>query len=149
MLILTSIVAACALLIGVLLLVHIFGDNSADSENALENKAFTFDPQIGNESVALYNSSSIDTPYIKEYSMPNGTWPNGILVDKGGIVWTVGTKSHSLLSFDPNQGKVIASYPIPQESQKNATRSNSIQNGVSMAWAVTVTRASYCIARFT
>lgn len=68
--------------------------------------------------------------------MPNGTWPNGILVDKNGIVWTVGTKSHTLLSFDPNQGRVIAFYPIPQESQKNATRTNSVQNGVSMAWAL-------------
>jgi hypothetical protein len=135
-LILTSIIAACALLIGVLLPVHIFRDNSPDPQNALENKAFAFDTNIGNESVPLYNSTHIDTPYIKEYSMPNGTWPNGILVDKNGIVWTVGTKSHTLLSFDPNQGRVIALYPIPQESQKNATRTNSVQNGVSMAWAV-------------
>ncbi|HYT41040.1 MAG TPA: hypothetical protein VEP90_01720, partial [Methylomirabilota bacterium] len=134
--ILTSIIAACALLIGVLLPVHIFRDNSSDPQNALENKAFAFDTNIGNESVPLYNSTHIDTPYIKEYSMPNGTWPNGILVDKNGIVWTVGTKSHTLLSFDPNQGRVIAFYPIPQESQKNATRTNSVQNGVSMAWAL-------------
>ena len=124
------------MLIGVLLPVHIFRDNSSDPQNALENKAFAFDTNIGNESVPLYNSTHIDTPYIKEYSMPNGTWPNGILVDKNGIVWTVGTKSHTLLSFDPNQGRVIASYPIPQESQKNATRTNSVQNGVSMAWAL-------------
>jgi len=124
------------LLIGVLLPVHIFRDNSSDPQNTLENKAFAFDTNIGNESVPLYNSTHIDTPYIKEYSMPNGTWPNGILVDKNGIVWTVGTKSHTLLSFDPNQGRVIAFYPIPQESQKNATRTNSVQNGVSMAWAL-------------
>ena len=124
------------MLIGVLLPVHIFRDNSSDPQNALENKAFAFDTNIGNESVPLYNSTHIDTPYIKEYSMPNGTWPNGILVDKNGIVWTVGTKSHTLLSFDPNQGRVIAFYPIPQESQKNATRTNSVQNGVSMAWAL-------------
>ncbi len=124
------------MLIGVLLPVHIFRDNSSDPQNALENKAFAFDTNIGNESVPLYNSTHIDTPYIKEYSMPNGTWPNGILVDKNGIVWTVGTKSHTLLSFDPNQGRIIAFYPIPQESQKNATRTNSVQNGVSMAWAL-------------
>ena len=124
------------MLIGVLLPVHSFRDNSSDPQNALENKAFAFDTNIGNESVPLYNSTHIDTPYIKEYSMPNGTWPNGILVDKNGIVWTVGTKSHTLLSFDPNQGRVIAFYPIPQESQKNATRTNSVQSGVSMAWAL-------------
>jgi hypothetical protein len=30
--------------------------------------------------VFLNNSTHIDTPYIKEYSMPKGTWPNAILV---------------------------------------------------------------------
>lgn len=68
--------------------------------------------------------------------MPNGTWPNSILVDKSGIVWTVGTKSHTLISFDPKQGRVIASYPIPQDGQKNATKNNNVQSGVSMVWAV-------------
>ena len=41
--------------------------------------------------VFLNNSTHVDTPYIKEYSMPNGTWPNAILVARNGIVWTVGT----------------------------------------------------------
>jgi streptogramin lyase len=54
--------------------------------------------------VFLNNSTHIDTPYIKEYSMPNGTWPNAILVARNGIVWTVGTMSHTLISFDPKQG---------------------------------------------
>ena len=121
---------------GGLLLVTTFRDNNPDLQNALENKAFAFDTNVGNESVPLYNSTHIDTPYIKEYSMPNGTWPNGILVDKSGIVWTVGTKSHTLISFDPKQGRVIASYPIPQDSQKNATKNNNVQSGVSMVWAV-------------
>ena len=135
---LTPIVATlgCALLIGALLLVPIFRDNNPDLQNALENKAFAFDTNVGNESVPLYNSTHIDTPYIKEYSMPNGTWPNGILVDKSGIVWTVGTKSHTLISFDPKQGRVIASYPIPQDSQKHATKNNNVQSSVSMVWAV-------------
>ena len=126
----------CALLIGALLVVPIFRDNNSDLQNALEHEAFAFDTNIGNESVPLYNSIHIDTPYIKEYPMPNGTWPNGILVDKSGIVWTVGTKSHTLLSFDPNQGRVIASYPIPQGGQKNATKNNNVQSSVSMVWAV-------------
>ena len=49
--------------------------------------------------VFLSNSTHIHTPYVKEYSMPNGTWPNGILVARNGIVWTVGwtvgTMSHA------------------------------------------------------
>jgi streptogramin lyase len=106
------------------------------SHDTSENEAFAFDTNVGNESVPLYNSTHIDTPYIKEYSMPNGTWPNGILVDKSGIIWTVGTKSHTLISFDPKQGRVIASYTIPQEIQKNATKNNIVQSGISMVWAV-------------
>ena len=62
--------------------------------------------------VFLNNSTHVDTPYIKEYSMPNGTWPNAILVARNEIVWTVGTMSHTLVSFDPKQGKIRSSYPI-------------------------------------
>jgi hypothetical protein len=29
--------------------------------------------------VFLNNSTHIETPYVNEYSMPNGTWPNSIL----------------------------------------------------------------------
>ena len=32
--------------------------------------------------VFLNNSTHIDTPYVKEFSMPNGTCPNGILAKK-------------------------------------------------------------------
>jgi streptogramin lyase len=53
--------------------------------------------------VFLNNSTNIDTPFVKEFSMPNGTWPNAILVARNGIVWTVGTKSHTLIGFDPKQ----------------------------------------------
>src|ERR671931_2349291 len=65
-----------------------------------------------NNNIPFYNSSHINSPYIKEYSMPKGTWPNGILVDKKGMVWTVGTKSQTLISFDPKQGRIVSEYPI-------------------------------------
>jgi len=55
----------CFLLIGALLLVPNFRDNNSDLQNALENEAFAFDTNIGNESVPLYNSIHVDTPYIK------------------------------------------------------------------------------------
>src|ERR671930_1699800 len=69
-----------------------------------------------NNNIPFYNSSHINSPYIKEYSMPKGTWPNGILVDKKGIVWTVGTKSQTLIGFDPKQGKIVSEYPIRKNS---------------------------------
>jgi|GEM_PF-463322 len=85
--------------------------------------------------VLLNNSTHIDTPYVKEYSLPNGTWPNSILVARNGIVWTVGTKSNTLISFDPKQSKVMAAYPIitPEESSKTNNQSNL---GFHMVWTI-------------
>ena len=78
--------------------------------------------------VFLNNSTHIDTPYVKEFSMPNGTWPNGILVARNGIVWTVGTMSHTLIGFDPIQGKIRSSYPIiTPEEEANKTNPHSKQ----------------------
>ncbi len=86
--------------------------------------------------VFLNNSTHIHTPYVKEYSMPNGTWPNGILVARNGIVWTVGTMSHTLISFDPKEGKIVASYPIiTHEEEANKINPQSKQ-GFQMVWSI-------------
>jgi len=86
--------------------------------------------------VFLNKSTHIDTPYVKEYSMPNGTWPNGILVARNGIVWTVGTMSHNLIGFDPKQGKISSSYPIiTPEEEANKTNLQSKQ-GFQMVWSI-------------
>jgi len=70
------------------------------------------------------NANYAINPYIKEYSLPDGTWPNGILVDKNGIVWIAGSKINSLFRFDPKQEK-IESYPIEDDnSQYNKTGSS-------------------------
>src|SRR5947207_13629783 len=72
-------------------------NNDNDKQNIIttpENKR-----SLSSSSLSPPNLSTthIDTPYVKEFYMPNGTWPNGILVAKDGIVWTVGTKSHTLI----------------------------------------------------
>src|SRR5438445_7310673 len=86
--------------------------------------------------VFLNNSTHIDTPYVKEFTMPNGTWPNGILVARNGIVWTVGTMSHTLIGFDPKQGKISSSYPIiTPEEEANKTNPQSKQ-GFQMVWSI-------------
>ncbi len=59
-----------------------------------------------------------NNPYVKEYSLPAGTLPNGILVDKSGVVWIAGSKINSLLKLDPDNGK-ISSYPIEDGSSQN------------------------------
>jgi hypothetical protein len=53
--------------------------------------------------------------------MPKGTWPNGILVAKNGIVWTVGTKSHTLISFDPKISRIKSLYSLTQGRTINTT----------------------------
>lgn len=63
--------------------------------------------------------TSISSPYVKEYSLPVGTWPNAILVDRSGIGWTAGSRSHTLISFDPKQGQIESSYPITEEKTFN------------------------------
>jgi streptogramin lyase len=60
--------------------------------------------------------------------MPNGTWPNSILVAINGLVWTVGIKSHTLICFDPKQGKIISSFPITTNKESN--------QGVQMVWSI-------------
>jgi streptogramin lyase len=83
--------------------------------------------------VFLNNSTHVDTPYIKEYSMPNGTWPNAILVARNGIVWTVGTMSHTLIGFDPKQGKIKSSNPIIAQHEETGTNNNQ---GFQMVWSI-------------
>jgi hypothetical protein len=84
----------------------------------------TINYSIRNESTTidnnnpLVNSSHVNSPYIKEYSMPKGTWPNGILVDKKGMVWTVGTRSQSLIEFSPKQGQIVSEYPIKKNAHE-------------------------------
>jgi streptogramin lyase len=77
-----------------------------------------------NNNLFTINLSHIKTPYVKEYSLPNGTWPNGILVDKKGFVWTVGTKSNTLISFDPKKERTISSYVIKEGKSINDENNN-------------------------
>src|SRR5919198_3522882 len=95
-----------------------------------------------NNNIPFYNSSHINSPYIKEYSMPKGTWPNGILVDKKGMVWTVGTKSQTLISFDPKQDRIVSEFPIKKdgyglnESKSIAAATKQLTKIPMMTWAM-------------
>jgi hypothetical protein len=93
------------------ILVSTFNNKREESQNILDGKTFALGGKIGNESnkintiLILNKSTHINTPYIREYSVPNGTWPNGILVGKRtGMVWTVG-KSHPSLVLIPSKIK--------------------------------------------
>jgi streptogramin lyase len=77
----------------------------------------TFNQQKAeNSKIATSNiSSSFASPYVREYKLSSGTFPNAILVDRNGTVWTVGSQSHSLLAFTPSEEK-IKPYPLPNSS---------------------------------
>lgn len=93
------------------------------------------DKNLQNELTTFVNATitRINTLYVKEYSLPAGTWPNAILVDRNGMVWTAGSRSHTLISFDPKQGQIKSSYPITEDKTLN----NDARKGVSfMTWTM-------------
>lgn len=77
--------------------------------------------------IELVTDGAIASPYAKEFKLPDGTWPNGILVDSRGTVWTVGATSRDLVAFDPDS-RQAKFYPV-QTSQDESGR-------YLMAWAM-------------
>jgi virginiamycin B lyase len=67
---------------------------------------------VVSESKSTGSSIVTPNPYVKEFQLLRDIFPNGILVDSNGTVWTVGARSNSLIAFDPEQKKAM-SYPIP------------------------------------
>jgi sugar lactone lactonase YvrE len=127
------LVATISVIIGIIVVVGVvFSISSRLGFSTGKNEK----PNTTIHQVFLNNSTHIDTPYVKEFSMPNGTWPNGILVARNGIVWTVGTMSHTLIGFDPKEGKTSSSYPIiTPEEEANKTNPQSKQ-GFQMEWSI-------------
>jgi streptogramin lyase len=86
--------------------------SSDNKSSGIFNQEKSDNNKIANNNVS---SSSFTSPYVREYKLSTGTFPNGILVDRNGTVWTVGSQSHSLIAFRPKEEK-IASYPLPNSS---------------------------------
>jgi streptogramin lyase len=77
-------------------------------------------PSPNNEKTS---AKSTINPYVKEYSLPHGTWPNGILVDKKGSVWVAGSQIHKLFKFDPKQEKIVETFQLgTQDEHSDASR---------------------------
>jgi len=62
---------------------------------------------------------AVRSPYIKEYSLPGDTLPNGILVGRDGTVWVAGSTSHTLTSFDSKSGKIKSAYEIKENDSSD------------------------------
>ena len=79
------------------------------------------------------NTPSLETSqdqYVKEYSLPDGTRPNAILVDTNETVWISTSNSGNLLSLDPKNG-VITNFSIRDDSTPTNEKGNS-----TMIWAM-------------
>ena len=127
------LVAAISVIIGIIVVVGVvFSISSRPGLPAGNNEK----PNRTIHQVFLNNSTHVDTPYMKEYSMPNGTWPNAILVARNGLVWTVGTMSHTLIGFDPKQGKIRSSYPIITPEEKANNTNSQSKHGFQMVWSI-------------
>ena len=68
-------------------------------------------------------------PYVQEFPLPAGSAPNGLLVDKQGIVWVTSTRLNTLYSFDPKSGQ-LQNYKI-ENGSSYITSPNS-----TMVWTV-------------
>jgi streptogramin lyase len=73
---------------------------------------------------------SVPEPYVKEYSLPDGTKPNALLVDTQGMVWISTSDSKNLLSLDPQNGDIV-NFAIRDNSQPDVRRGNS-----TMVWTM-------------
>ena len=72
-----------------------------------------------------------ENPYIGEYSLPADSWPNGIVADKQGTIWTVASKTNKLFSLEPKSG-MIKSYSINDEDSP----SGNLERNSTMVWAI-------------
>ncbi len=87
-------------------------DNNRNNFGNSENKS---NSTTEGGSLGIATVSAV-TPYVTEYLLPNGTAPNSILVDRNGMVWTVGSTG-ILIELDPENGH-LTSYQIPEDSGK-------------------------------
>ncbi|MGC1425119.1 MAG: two-component regulator propeller domain-containing protein [Nitrosotalea sp.] len=76
------------------------------------------------------NLSNAQLSYVTEYSLPEGTRPNALLVDNRGIVWITTSDSKKLLSLDPKSGN-IENFAIRDDSQPETSHGNS-----TMVWTM-------------
>lgn len=71
-----------------------------------------------------------NNPYVKEYSLPPGSAPNGLVADKTGLVW-VTAQNATLYSIDPSSGQV-EKYLI----KSGTTRYANAGVNSTMVWAI-------------
>ncbi len=104
-----------------------------NKKSSAENRA----SDLTSVSLQHANTSEIQSPlknaYVTVFSLPNGTGPNGVLVDRNGLVWTSGSFSHTLLRLDP-KGGTLESYPIPEDKHGQAMVWSMVEDNDGFIW---------------
>jgi virginiamycin B lyase len=85
------------------------------SEWPVPTPRFARDPAIapdGSIFIAVMSGNKVarfdtKTQAFKEWDMPSGHRPHGLLVDKNGMVWTTGNGNGTIGRLDPASGKII------------------------------------------
>lgn len=75
---------------------------------------FAFEKPMGSPQAAPEASNK--NPYLEEYSLPAGSGPNGLIVDRQGTVWVASSKSDLLYSLDGSG--VLKNYKIGDGSHQ-------------------------------
>jgi streptogramin lyase len=92
---------------------------------------FVFLKPMSEPNESSVNTSQTRDPYVQEYSLPPHAAPNGLIVDRQGIVWVTSSASNILYSFDPISSQ-IKSYEIRSD---NLSTDGSDQNS-TMVWTI-------------
>ncbi|MDE1872600.1 MAG: hypothetical protein KGH99_03880 [Thaumarchaeota archaeon] len=88
-------------------------------------------PTASEPSESVLTPTLSQNPYLQEYSLPDNSGPNGLIVDKTGTVWVTSSKSDMLYSFDQKSGQ-LKNYKI---QDGNSQYFNPGQN-TTMVWTV-------------
>ncbi|MHB8603393.1 MAG: Vgb family protein [Nitrosotalea sp.] len=86
------------------------------------------DQSFQNRELSLNTVSGKENPYVTEYSLLPDSAPNGLVVDKTGLVW-VASQNSTLYSVDPTNGQV-KHYVIKTISSRNVGVNST------MVWAI-------------
>lgn len=85
-------------------------------------------PVIDSESIKNIETNK-KSPYVKEFTLPTGSSPNGILVDSKGFVWAVGSNSR-LYKINAADNKLDSVYVIGNSDGSESKIS------IMMGWAI-------------
>ncbi len=86
------------------------------------------DQSFKNVELPINSVSEKKDPYVTEYSLPPDSAPNGLVVDKAGLVW-VASKNATLYSIDPISGQV-------KPYEMKSTSSGNMGLNSTTVWAI-------------